>query len=119
MRRKHLIVGLVTVALVAVGAMAITLARPVPFTERVNGLREGMTEDEVRAILGPPGNHSLASWFPFRHGGWPSEAWISEWLWEDEYASVWFGDHGRAKFIYFAAHEPPPILDRFHARLGL
>ena len=113
--------SLVAIALAGVLALVVILTRPVPFKERVKQLRDGMTEAEVKAILGPPGNHSGQRYAKVHRGCGleQGEGWIHEWMWDDGYVSIWFGDDGKAKIIDVTPHDPPPLFDGLRDRLGL
>jgi hypothetical protein len=98
-------------------ALWAALTRPIPLDQRVGQIGVGMTEAEVEAVLGPPGNHSR--YFDIIHtgGGLPDDGWSPEWMWDEGYASIRFGDNGRVRRVHFAPHDRPPLLDRLRTRL--
>jgi hypothetical protein len=114
MRRRHVIVGAVVLALVAVLAVAFCPGRRRPCRATFEQVREGMTREEVRATVGArPSNEGIWVRTLEMH---PSEHWLAA----DAHLAVAFGDDGRAIFVQVSdATDPPSRWTRLRARLGL
>jgi hypothetical protein len=112
MRRRKLLVALAGLAVVAAGAVVLWPEPPSRITrENFDRIREGMTQAEVEAILGPPGDYrtrlgdtkyqqgwqtdvdeyedpTIATWNRLLHGGGVSVAdWVGDTIWVQVFAN--------------------------------
>jgi hypothetical protein len=121
MKRRRVIVGLVVLALVAVVLFGSGPRGPRPCRATFRMVQEGMTYNEVCAIVGgPPGDYSTRppTLFPVADG-FPEPLSWEGWEAEDGYLMVlWNGDRRTGKVIVRESNPSSPF-QRLLAKLGL
>jgi hypothetical protein len=92
MNRRRVIVGLTVLAVVALVAAALWPSNPHPCRATFERARDGMTRDEVIAIVGvPPGDYKTGPHLTLPE---TPETWVAG-------AEYWFGDDGELRVRFY------------------
>jgi hypothetical protein len=115
MRRRQVIAGIVSFAVVVAGGAVLVWPPPRPCLATFRQVREGMTREEVIATVGGPPTATSSAAAPY--AALPRV--VHEWVSDDGYLFVLFDSHDRAAYVLASPrHRSPGFWDRLLARLG-
>src|SRR5438094_923697 len=110
-RKKFAVAGIAVALILAAGFVAVAALRGESMREKFNRLREGMTYDEVVAVLGnAPEREQPGHFFPGK---------LSTWTDRHEAICVSFDPTNRVKVTQICTIQPAGFLDRLRSWFGL